>query len=271
MVDFLSRCETLVEIGLSLGMSPKHIPIVSISAHEAVKLQYEPDQLWFTLQHLVETELCRSWSLVVWTISREKRLLITYALNSFDQLLVYLYGTAILALHHLENFEFYEMVVGDTMFIGQLQAYFYLVIKTARVVLFPLRRAFTTGSLTWRHESAEITSESILSYSFGPVWILSCTLANRVASNIEYIPKNINYLLLRIHFVSFFLKHENTLVYVKRGCSWNAAIQNVYSLPRFPLRRLLKLQLLQHVKIEQLILGFALFCCLVCWTFLVVL
>lgn len=41
-------------------MSPEHIPVVSISAHEAVELQNKPDQLRFTFEHLIETELCRS-------------------------------------------------------------------------------------------------------------------------------------------------------------------------------------------------------------------
>lgn len=103
-------------------------------------------------------------------------MLITYALYSFDQLLVYLNGTAILTLHHLENFEFYEMVVGNTMFIRQLQTDLHLVVKDARVILLPFRRALTTCSLTWRHESVEITSEAILIYCFRAVGILSGTV-----------------------------------------------------------------------------------------------
>ena len=174
-------------------------------------------------------------------------MLITYALYSFDQLLVYLNGTAILALHHLENSESYEMVVGDTMFIRQLQTYFLLVVEATRVILLPLRRALTTSSLRRRHKSVEITCEPILIYCSGAVGILSGTVADSVRCDIKDIPKNVYYLLLRIHFVSFFLKHENALVYVERRCTRNAAIQNVDSLPRFPLRRLLKLQLLQHI------------------------
>lgn len=48
-------------------------------------------------------------------------MLITNALYSFDQLLVNFNRASILTLHHLENFEFYEMVVGDTVFIRELQ------------------------------------------------------------------------------------------------------------------------------------------------------
>ena len=44
MIDLLGLGQPLIEIGLALGMRPKHVPIMPICAHETIKLQNESDQ-----------------------------------------------------------------------------------------------------------------------------------------------------------------------------------------------------------------------------------
>ena len=56
MIDFLCWIQALIEIRLALCVSPQHVPVMSICAHETVEFQNESDELRLTLQHLVEAQ-----------------------------------------------------------------------------------------------------------------------------------------------------------------------------------------------------------------------
>lgn len=88
MVDLLRRVKALVKVCFPLSVRPKHVPVVAISALQAIELQNKANQLRFTFQHFVEAEASLSGSLVVRAMCREVGLLVTDALDLLDQRLV---------------------------------------------------------------------------------------------------------------------------------------------------------------------------------------
>lgn len=115
MIDFLCAVQPLIKVCFTLCMSPEHIPVVSISTHETIQLQYESYEFGFTLQHLIKAKRCLIRSLMIRPLSWKICLLIAYALDFFDQGFIDLYLTSIFWLHHFKYFEFNEIFVWDRM------------------------------------------------------------------------------------------------------------------------------------------------------------
>ena len=53
VVDFLMYIESLIEVALALSVGPENVPVVAIGLDKAINLEYEPDKLRVTLEHLV--------------------------------------------------------------------------------------------------------------------------------------------------------------------------------------------------------------------------
>ena len=86
MVDFLSIGQALVKISFAGGVGPQHVPVMPIGAHQPIQFQNKFDQFALTFQHFVETQ--RGLRLLV-PLHREVSLLVTDALNPFNQRFVY--------------------------------------------------------------------------------------------------------------------------------------------------------------------------------------
>jgi len=54
MVDLLELVQSLVEVGLALGVGPEDVPVVAVSATEAVYLKEVADELGFAFKQFVE-------------------------------------------------------------------------------------------------------------------------------------------------------------------------------------------------------------------------
>lgn len=53
VVNLLVLIQSLVEIVLSLGVRPEHVPVVAVCRDQVVDLEEEADQFGLALQHLV--------------------------------------------------------------------------------------------------------------------------------------------------------------------------------------------------------------------------
>ena len=120
VVDLLSWGQALVEVGLALRVRPQHVPIMPVRAHHTVELKNEADELGLALEHFVEAQLTLlgRWMVILvratvrGSIHREVCLVIACILNFSDQRLVYFDRAAKLRLHHFEDPELDEYVVG---------------------------------------------------------------------------------------------------------------------------------------------------------------
>jgi hypothetical protein len=82
MVYFLGVGKPLVKISFASCVSPQHVPVMPIGAHQPVQFKNKFDQFALTFQHFVETQ--RRLRLLV-SLHREISLLVADALNPFNQ------------------------------------------------------------------------------------------------------------------------------------------------------------------------------------------
>ena len=242
MVDFLWWVQSLIKVGFALSVGPQHVPVMAICVHETVELQDESDKLGFTLEHLVEAE----WGLILLlmgcSLHWKVRLLGTDVLDPFNKRFVNFNHATIFALHHFENFEFYEMFVAQTIVLFHFDQRLLLVIIICRIRWIK-HIWWLIGCLVMP-----------ISIPMAAVWLLLITQVDRASSDdIKKLSKNGHQLRLRIHFLPLFAEHQDSFIRDQRRRPRNTTEQNIDALPALALWDLLKLKFHQNIRVYELI------------------
>ena len=232
MIDFLCWIQALIEVRLALCVGPQHVPVVAICAHETVEFQNESDELWLTLQHLVEAQRGLVLLLMCCSLHWEIGLLSADVLNSFDKWFVYFNHASIFALHHFKNFEFDEVVVAQAVILLHFDQGLLLVIIVGRMC---------GVDYFWRLISCLMVTMSI---PMTTMWLLLVALVDWASCDyVKKLSKNGHQLCLCIHLLPLFAEHQDSFIRDQRCCARYTAEQNVDALPALSLRNLLELQL----------------------------